>query len=69
MEKGRLAAYGDTEEVLRQKGFQNLPGVMLPDYLQLIYTLAGRGQNVNPGIVTLAEAELEIAKLLEEKNK
>ncbi|MDF9409518.1 energy-coupling factor transporter ATPase [Pelotomaculum isophthalicicum JI] len=69
LEKGRLAAYGDTEEVLRQKGFQNLPGVMLPDYLQLIYTLAGRGQNVNPGIVTLAEAELEIAKLLEEKNK
>jgi len=69
LEKGRLIAYGDTKEVLRQKDFQTLPGVVLPDYLQLIYALAGRGKSVNPGIITLAEAELEIAKLLEEKDK
>jgi len=69
LEKGRLIAFGNIKEVLRQECFQALPGVMLPDYLQLIYTLAGRGKNVNTGIITLAEAELEIAKLLEEKNK
>lgn len=68
LEKGRLIAYGNTREVFSQKEFPDLPGIMLPDYLQLIYTLAGRGKNVNTGIITLAEAELEIAKLLEEKN-
>lgn len=68
LEKGRLVAYGNTREVLSQKEFPDLPNIMLPDYLQLIHTLAGRGKNVNTGIITLAEAELEIAKLLEEKD-
>ncbi len=68
LEKGRLIAFGNTRGVLSQKEFTDLSGIILPDYLQLIYTLAGRGKNVNTGIITLAEAELEIAKLLEEKD-
>lgn len=68
LEKGRLVAWGDTKEVLSQKDFPDLSGVLLPDYLQLIHTLAGRGKKVNTGIVTLAETELEIAKLLEEED-
>ncbi|NPV74472.1 MAG: energy-coupling factor transporter ATPase [Pelotomaculum sp.] len=68
LESGKLIAYGDAKEILSQRIFRDLPG-WLPDYLLLIYTLAERGKEVNTGIITMAEAELEIARLLEEKER
>lgn len=64
LEKGKLVVCGDTKEVLHQKDFRELPDIMLPDYLQLVYTLAERGKKVNTRISTMAEAELEVEKLL-----
>lgn len=66
LEKGKLVAYGDTKEVLQQKNCRELPDIILPDYLQVTYALAKRGKKVNTHISTMAEAELEIDKLLKE---
>jgi len=65
LERGKLAACGSTKDVLHQQDLRNLPGVTLPDYLQLVFALAERGKKVSTKISTIAEAELEIAKLLE----
>lgn len=66
LENGKLVATGSPKEVLRQKDFLALPGIIMPDYLQLIHALAGRGKKVNTGISAMAEAELEIDRLLKE---
>ncbi|OPX88839.1 MAG: Energy-coupling factor transporter ATP-binding protein EcfA2 [Pelotomaculum sp. PtaB.Bin104] len=65
LDGGSLVAAGTPKEILSRKDFRELPDILLPDYLQLMYDLAARGQKVNTGVVTLAEAEREIRRLLE----
>lgn len=64
LEKGRLVTCGQAREVLQQKEFRALPGIILPEFLQVIFALAERGKKVNTGITTVGEAELELQRLL-----
>jgi energy-coupling factor transport system ATP-binding protein len=65
LDNGKLIALGSPQEILAHKDFRELPDILLPDYLQLMYALAGHGKKVSTGVVTMEEAELEIIKLLE----
>ncbi|CQR70106.1 Energy-coupling factor transporter ATP-binding protein EcfA2 [Sporomusa ovata DSM 2662] len=64
LEQGKLILYGHPREVLAQSGLRKVAGIILPDFLQVIFALAARGKSVNTGITTLEEAEAEIVKVL-----
>ncbi|TWH51610.1 energy-coupling factor transporter ATPase [Sporomusa sp. KB1] len=64
MEQGKLIMHGHPREVLAQSGLRKVAGIILPDFLQVIFSLAARGKAVNTGITTLEEAEAEIVKIL-----
>jgi energy-coupling factor transport system ATP-binding protein len=66
LEQGKLIMHGQPKEVLAQSGLRKVAGIILPDFLQVIFALAARGKQVNTGITTLEEAEAEINKLLKE---
>lgn len=64
LEKGRLLIHGDTRSVLQHSEFKASLDMMMPDYLQVIYSLAARGKQVDTNILFLHEAEREIERLL-----
>jgi len=64
LEQGKLVLYGPAREVCAQPEFRQVAGIMLPDFLQVIFALAEGGKPVNTGITTVDEAEEEIRKLL-----
>lgn len=64
LEQGKLAMHGPVREVLAQQEFAKVTGIILPDFLQVIFALAARGKKVNTGVTSVAEAEAEIRKVL-----
>jgi energy-coupling factor transport system ATP-binding protein len=65
LDKGTLVAWGSPKEILAHKDFRELPDILLPDYLQLMYALAERGKKVSTAVVTMMDAQEEIRKLLQ----
>lgn len=67
LEKGELACFGTPREVAAQLYLGNFTGIIVPDYLRIVYTLAQQGNSVRTDITGQAEAELELVRLLKEK--
>lgn len=64
LEKGKLVMHGPAKEVFAQQEFRKVAGILLPDFMQVMFALAEGGKPVHTGITTVDEAETEIRKLL-----
>lgn len=64
LEAGKLVLHGPAKEVFTQAEFRKAAGMLLPDFLQVIFALAAAGKPVNTAITTIEEAEAEIWKVL-----
>ncbi|MEQ8198178.1 MAG: ATP-binding cassette domain-containing protein [Clostridiaceae bacterium] len=64
LKKGKLISFGRTRDVLACKDVQGTFLKMFPNYIQLIYRLSERYENINTEIITLKEAEAELHNLL-----
>jgi energy-coupling factor transport system ATP-binding protein len=64
LEQGKLVIHGPAKEVFAQQEFRKVAGIILPDFLQVIFALAAQGKKVNTAISTATEAEEEIKNLL-----
>ncbi|HEY8910091.1 MAG TPA: energy-coupling factor transporter ATPase [Desulfosporosinus sp.] len=66
LDKGSLVFYGEVKELLGHTELLTRCHLELPDYLQVVCSLATRGLTVNTTIRSIKEAGLEITKLLQE---
>jgi len=66
LDKGSLVFYGKVEELLEKTELLRSCHLELPDYLQVVCSLAARGLKINTTIRSIEEAGLEITKLLQE---
>ncbi len=66
LDKGSLVFYGEVEELLGKTELLTRCHLELPDYLQVVYSLAARGLKVNTIIRSIEEAGSEITTLLQE---
>src|SRR5665648_842324 len=65
LDKGSLVFYGEVEKLLGKTELLTKCHLELPDYLQVVYSLAARGLKVNTTIRSIEEASSEIIKLLQ----
>lgn len=66
LDKGSLVFYGEVQELLGKAEVLTSCRLELPDYLQVVSSLAARGLKVNSAIKSIKEASLEITKFLQE---
>lgn len=64
LKDGKLIFFGKTQDVLNEKIVQQMYFNMFPDYIQLIYKLSERYENVNVRSIDIAEIEIELHSLL-----
>lgn len=66
LDKGSLVFCGVVEELLKNTELLSWSRLELPDYLQVVHSLAIRGLKVNTAVRCIEEAGIEITNLLQE---
>ena len=66
--KGALVDWGTPRELVGRQGLAKIPGIALPDYLQVIYGLAEGNRQINTWVTSLTEVEDELDRLLRRVN-
>jgi ABC-type multidrug transport system ATPase subunit len=64
LDRGKLIAVGSIKDVIESKEFQDLNSIVMPEYLQVLHTLAGRGKRVTTGAYTVEEAVGNIERMM-----